>query len=581
MSVNELPFWVLAQQEQEDRARTRREGGLLPSQHIADLIARNAIHAQPRVADSQIQPASLDLRLSAVGYRVQSSFLPGDTSTVATKLEGLGQQKIDLTSPCVLEKGCVYVIELMEQLALPEKVWAKANPKSTTGRLDVFARLVADYATLFDTVPVGHRGKLYLEVVPRTFSVIVRAGTKLNQLRFMRGAAISSDTHLRKLDRSESLVYKDGAAVESPVINDGLWISIDLNVSDVTEYIGYKAKKNASFIDLECVRCYDPEEFWDPIPRPRKGTLVLDPNEFYILASKERLRVPPQYAAEMVPYDPAAGEFRVHYAGFFDPGFGYGKTGDVEPTRAVLEVRSHEVPFLLEDGQKVGRLVYERLAEDPNRVYGGNIGSSYQAQGLALSKQFRPETRRGFAAVEGLRELAGRHFVDLLGGVAHDARPLTPNLAVGGMPQGLDSSTLLTFVDSNKTSRRLDERIAPLVAATLVAQRDVPFLEAQATRLLRHGVDSIERLESELDRRAEDIVDFARIWLEGERQPVIVRGVGVLFLYYVLVAAGRDPGALEAILQEDNFSYPELRHGLARQIVEAWADVERGTRSPS
>jgi dCTP deaminase len=571
------PFYMFAEQEAEDRARMQR--GLLPSQDIAGLIERGAISALPRITDAQIQPASLDLRLSAVGYRVQSSFLPGDTATVATKLAGLSQQKIDLSSPYVLEKGCVYVIELMEQLALPDKVWAKANPKSTTGRLDVFARLVADYATLFDTVPVGHHGKLYLEVVPRTFSVIVRAGTKLNQLRFMRGTPVSSDTHLGELNKSESLLYKDGAAVESPLIDDGLWVSIDLQVQDVIEYIGYKAKKNAGFIDLECVRCYDPAEYWDPIPRPRRGTLVLDPNEFYILASKERLRVPPQYAAEMVPYDPSAGEFRVHYAGFFDPGFGYGR-GDIEPTRAVLEVRSHEVPFLLEDGQKVGRLVYERLLEEPNRIYGGKIGSSYQAQGLALSKQFRAETRRGFSAVEGLRELAGRQFLDLLGGVQREARPAVSDGANGSVPHGLDSSALLSFLENNRASRRLDERIAPFVAATLVPQKDASFLEAQSIRLQRHGVRSIEHLETELDRRADDIVDFARIWLEGERQPVMVRGVGVLFLYYVLVAGTPDPGMLEAVLQEDNFSYPELRHGLAQQIVEAWADLERDRRPP-
>jgi dCTP deaminase len=468
----------------------------------------------------------------------------------------------------------------MEQLELPKHLSAKANPKSTTGRLDVFARLVADYARAFDSVPSGHRGKLYVEIVPRTFSVVVRQGVKLNQLRFMRGTPASSDAHLVGLHKSASLVYMAGSAVTSPVIDDGLWISIDLQVGDVTEFVGYRAKRNAALIDFERVHYYEPADFWEPIARPRWKRLVLDPDEFYILASKERLRVPPMYAAEMVPYDPSAGEFRVHYAGFFDPGFGYGKN-DIEGTRAVLEVRSHEVPFLLEDGQKVGRLVYEHLLAEPTKIYGRTIGSSYQAQGLALSKQFRPESRRGFAAVNGLREMAGKDFVDLLGGVQRNPTPVNTETANGHGIRDVDASELLAFVDSNRVSRELDQRIAPLVAATLTPQRDMAFLSAQAVRLRRRNIDSIDRLEAELEHRANDIVDFARVWLAGERQSMIARGVGVLFLYYVLVSKIDNPERLEATLEEDEFSYPHMRRDLAEQIIQAWSYVEEEKRQAS
>ena len=393
----------------------------------------------------------------------------------------------------------------------------------------------------------------------------------------MRGTPASSDAHLAGLHKTESLVYMAGSAVVSPMIDDGLWISIDLEVSDVTEFVGYRAKRNAALIDFERVHHYEPSDFWEPIPRPRWKRLVLDPNEFYILASKERLRVPPMYAAEMVPYDPSAGEFRVHYAGFFDPGFGYGNN-DIEGTRAVLEVRSHEVPFLLEDGQKVGRLVYERLLAEPTKIYGRTIGSSYQAQGLALSKQFRPESRRGYAAVEGLRELAGKDFVDLLGGVQRNPDSVNAESANGHSQREVDADALLPFVATNLVSRELDQRIAPLVAASLTPQRDLVFLNAQAARLRRRGIDTLDRLEMELEQRANDIVDFARVWLEGERQSVIARGVGVLFLYYVLVSAIGDRATLEATLTEDEFSYPHMRRDLAEQIIGAWSYVAEEKR---
>jgi dCTP deaminase len=362
--------------------------GILPSQKIREFIGIGYIGAKTPVADDQIQPASIDLRLGPVAYRVRASFLPGEHCTIAKKLDDLRMHALDLSSPAVLEKGCVYIIPLIEELALPSRVSGKANPKSTTGRLDIFTRLLTDYSKEFERVKEGYKGKLYVEVVPRTFSVVVHEGTKLNQLRFVRGEPPPSDKTLNRLDREENLVYSEGDIPEAAVISDGLWISIDLAASDGSEIVGYRAKRHAPLIDLDRVNHYDPLEFWEPIPRPSAKSIVLNPDDFHILISKEKIRVPKNYAAEMVAYDPSVGEFRIHYAGFFDPGFGYGNN-DIKGTRAVLEVRSHEVPFLLEDGQVVGRLIYERLLATPEKVYGAGIGSSYQSQGLSLSKQFR------------------------------------------------------------------------------------------------------------------------------------------------------------------------------------------------
>jgi dCTP deaminase len=275
----------------------------------------------------------------------------------------------------------------MEELALPQDVRARANPKSTTGRLDVFTRLITDFGVEFERVGAGYKGKLFVEIVPRTFSVLVRQGTRLNQLRFIRGSPLSSDSILDELHRLETLVYLESGEAADITVAKGLWVSVDLRGSESEPTIAYRARRHAPLIDLARVAYYNPEEFWEPIKGPRSQGLILNPDDFYILASRELLRVPPKFAAEMVPIDPSVGEYRVHYAGFFDPGFGYGR-GELKGTRAVLEVRSHEVPFLLEDGQLVGRLVYERLTEVPEKMYGMGIGSAYQGQGLALSKQF-------------------------------------------------------------------------------------------------------------------------------------------------------------------------------------------------
>jgi len=370
-----------------DEAETRGTG-LLPCQKLEECVDAGIIRAGTPIDARQIQPSSLDLRLGPVGYRIQASFLPRPGVTVQAKLKDLLIENIDLTQPAELRRGNVYIVPLLEELNLPNSLWGKANPKSSTGRLDIFTRLLTDYAEEFEYVPNGYKGRLYAEIVPRTFPIVVREGLSLSQLRLMKGNPPPSDARLLALHEREVLVYSAEDFKLSPVIEKGLWLSLDLAGTQGSEIVGYRAKKNTAPIDLNRVNFYQPAEFWHQIVRPSSGQLILDPEEFYILASKERVRIPPQYAAEMVPFDPSVGEFRIHYAGFFDPGFGYG-ADDVKGTHAVLEVRSHEVPFLVEDGQRVGRLVYEQMLAAPDRLYGRDIGSSYQSQGLALSKHFQ------------------------------------------------------------------------------------------------------------------------------------------------------------------------------------------------
>jgi len=363
--------------------------GVLPSQALEKLIAAGAIRAQSPILPEQIQPSSLDLRLGVEAYRVRASFLAGGSTTVTGKLEKYRLHTLDLSRPAVLEKGCVYIVPLQEELALPPSVSGKANPKSSTGRLDIFTRLITDEGRQFEIVPAGYKGRLYAEVVPRTFSVVVREGERLSQLRLFQGRHTPSDHQLHQLESEEALVYLPDATRGEAAIQNGLRLSVDLEGIDGSRIIGYRAKRHAPLIDLAKLQHYEPEDFWDPIPRNETRTLILDPEDFYILASREKVRIPAHYAAEMVPFDPTIGEFRIHYAGFFDPGFGYGGTGEVHGTRAVLEVRSHEVPFILEDGQIVASLVFERLLERPRVLYGEGIGSSYQRQGLKLSKHFK------------------------------------------------------------------------------------------------------------------------------------------------------------------------------------------------
>ncbi len=364
--------------------------GILPAQDIRSLIERGNLRASQPIPEGNVQPASLDLRLGSVAYRVQASFLPGAASTVEDKLKLLTMTELDLERGAVLEKGCVYIVPLMEELALPPEVTAKANPKSTTGRLDIFVRMITDYGIEFENVPSGYKGKLYAEIVPRTFTIAVKTGMRLNQIRFVYRNPPTDDSLLLSLDRIHGLVYEqfeEKDTRQTANISRGLVFSINLK-GKPDEIIAYRARRNAPLVELDRINHYAPEDFWELCYPNRASSLLLDPGDFYILASKEKVRVPGDYAAEMVPFDPAVGEFRVHYAGFFDPGFGYG-SNDIQGTPAVLEVRAHEVPFLIEHGQIVGRLVYFPLLSEPDKIYGQGIGSSYQSQALTLSKQFR------------------------------------------------------------------------------------------------------------------------------------------------------------------------------------------------
>ena len=368
----------------------RREPGILPSQEIEELIKNGKIRSRLEISKDQIQPASIDLRLGNIAYRVRASFIPSRKFLISAKIKELQLDEIDLSQPALLEVGGVFIVPLIESLELPTDMRGKANPKSTTGRLDIFTRLMAEGSGRFEVVPKGYSGNLYVEIVPQTFPIFVKEGTKLNQIRFFRGEPERDDEQLRLLSRKGKLIYQEnGDAPTEIIIEDGLRISVDLQGNEQDSIVAYKAKKGCLPIDLANVGAYDVEEYWEPIRALNPKSLVLNPNDFYLLASKQRVGVPPGYSAEMEQYDSSIGEFTVHYAGFFDPGFGYGTHGEIKGTKAVLEVRAHEVPILLEDGLEVGRMTYLKMADRPIELYGQNIGSSYQGQGLALSKQFK------------------------------------------------------------------------------------------------------------------------------------------------------------------------------------------------
>ena len=357
-----------------------QKSGVLPSQTLRRLIAEGVLSANPAILAEQVQPASLDLRLGSTAVRLRASFLPGKGRTVAERLPEFEMHRFPITGGMVLEKGCVYVVELAETLNLPRELSAVTNAKSSTGRLDLLVRVITDGGVEFDRVPAGYRGKLYAEICPRSFSVLVRPGMRLNQIRLRHGQAVLSDAELLQLHAEVPLVSGDA------VISDGLGFSVDLRPSG-TDLIGYRAKPHAGVIDLDRIGYYDRADFWEEL-HSANGQLILDPGAFYILVSREAVCIPPGYAAEMAPYLAMVGEFRVHYAGFFDPGFGHA-SADGTGARGVLEVRCHEAPFALEDGQIVGRLVYERMAEVPDRLYGAGIASNYQGQGLKLAKHFK------------------------------------------------------------------------------------------------------------------------------------------------------------------------------------------------
>jgi dCTP deaminase len=358
--------------------------GIFSARLIKALASKGSIASGRKFDADQVQPASLDLRLGEKALRVRSSFLPGPEKTVAERVEKLKLHEIDLTKGAVLERGCVYIVPLLESLDLPKDVAAAANPKSSTGRLDIFTRVITDGARSFDSVPAGYKGPLYLEISPRTFPVLVRTGSRLSQMRFRSGHPRLSIAQHKALHKKQTLVFDPNMDV-----GEGVLLSIDLMGEGRGGLIGFRSKRHTAVVDVDKKGALEVLDYWEPLYNRGDNELILDPDEFYILVSRESVHVPPDYAAEMVPFDPLVGEFRVHYAGFFDPGFGHSAAGG-EGSRAVLEVRSREVPFLLGHGQTVGRLVYERMAERPADLYGSALGSNYQAQSLKLSKHFKP-----------------------------------------------------------------------------------------------------------------------------------------------------------------------------------------------
>ena len=371
-------------------------GGVLTDRDLRAAVGAGAITASTPLRDEQFQPASLDLRLGPVAYQLRASFLPF-RETVEQRLNDeransdLVIDQLSLESGATLQRGSVYLVPLLESLALPAAVRGRSNPKSTTGRLDVFTRVITDGTPRFDEVSAGYHGPLYLEVSPQSFPVRVHAGASLNQLRLLEGPTSMSDAALRALYAERPLLYEDDdqvVPIERVGFNDGLCMGIDLSGRMTGGIIGYRAHPNPPAVDLARVGHYDPADFWEPIKATVRDGYILEANRFYILVSKERIRVPPEFAAEMVVYDAGAGEIRTHYAGFFDPGFGFGD-GSVLGTKVVMEVRAREVPFMVYDGQTSFKVWFERLRGRPDRVYGVGLASSYQHQTLSLSKHFR------------------------------------------------------------------------------------------------------------------------------------------------------------------------------------------------
>lgn len=401
----------ISQSVHEPHAHPRTESGssgeslgILPGQALREAVRGGWVNGgEFRIPVSGIQPASLDLRLGERAWALRCSFLPDSGSTVMERVADLGQEELSLHNGMQLERDRPYLIELVEQVRLPPHVRAKANPKSSTGRLDVFTRVITDGNNRFDEIPAGYEGKLYLEVVPRSFAVRVQRLLSLNQLRLSVGDSRVSDMELREIHDHVPLLYRHSEAVpqDELAISDGLFLSLDLK-GPRRRIVGYRAKRHSHRLDMSKLRHYQWRDYWEPVHPEAGGRIVLDPEVFYLLLSDEGVCVPPDYAAEMMAYDPTAGELRTHYAGFFDPGFGYDPTGQRPGSRAALEVRARDVPFMVEDGQPICKLAFERMIERPDRLYGWDIGSNYQGQETTLSKHFVEQTA---AAVQ--RELNG------------------------------------------------------------------------------------------------------------------------------------------------------------------------------
>ena len=371
----------------------QKKHGYLPHQLISVLYCLEMIRTKTLLDNNQIQPVSLDLRLGCIAYRIQSSFLP-ENESVESKLKELQLYSVDIKEGGILEKGAVYLIPLMEELVFPQGLHGLTNPKSSTGRLDMFTRVIVDNGHRFDEIPSGYCGKLYLEVISRTFPVRVKAGLKLNQIRVFKGNPKFLDNDLKTEYKKKPMLYNNNGAhiPENQVkVDNGLFIGVDLAGKPGKTIVAYKAKHNSQVIDLTKIRHYDPKDFWEPVYPLKKNRLILEPESFYIMVSKEKICIRPNLLAEMAAYEPNSGELRTHYAGFFDPGFGWfgEKKGTLQGTKAVMEVRPHDVPFMVEDGQTFCRLKFEKTIKPPTMVYGQGINSNYTLQGLALSKYFK------------------------------------------------------------------------------------------------------------------------------------------------------------------------------------------------
>jgi dCTP deaminase len=364
--------------------------GVLPAQSLRAAIGDGWISSGVwRIPEESVQPASLDLRLGEHAWALRCSFLPDSDSTVEDKVKDIAFERIDLRDGATFERDRPYLVPLIEELRLPEGVRAKANPKSSTGRLDVFTRVLTDRTHRFDEIAAGYNGRLYLEVVPRTFAIRVRTGLALNQVRISLGDGRLDDADLMALHDQTPLLFRGSEPVAAGAISlaDGLFVSLAV-AGGRERVVGYRAKKNSLPIDLSVAGGLRWEDYWEPVHPERGGRIVLEPEIFYLLLSAEGVSIPPEYAAEMLAYDPTAGELRTHYAGFFDPGFGYARDRSATGSRAALEVRARDVSFMVEDGQPVCKLAFERMAAEPDVIYGSEVGSNYQGQQSMLSKHF-------------------------------------------------------------------------------------------------------------------------------------------------------------------------------------------------
>ncbi len=376
-------------------ANITQKRGYLPLQYLREIAKRNFVYSGYTIKNSQFQPSSLDLRIGEKAYRVRSAFLP-DRDSVSIKAKQLRMYEVDLRDSGILERGGVYLIPLLEQLNLPDGIGGKTNPKSSIGRVDVFTRVVTDYSHRFDEIKPGYKGKLFLQVISRSFTIRVKTGLSLNQLRLFTQDIKLTDQDLKEIYRETPLLYdarNNQLPLDEVIINDGLFISVGLSIAG-QDIIAYKARKNSDILDLSEIKKYEVLDFWEPISKHNNRPLILEPEEFYIMASKEKIRIPLKYAGEMVAYEPNSGELRSHYAGFFDPGFGYGSKGELHGTRSILEVRPHDVPFMVEDDQTFCKLHFNKIISPPEVVYGdASLHSHYQSQGLSVSKHFREEIK--------------------------------------------------------------------------------------------------------------------------------------------------------------------------------------------